>query len=82
MAKIEIPKGFKGQIFVKAIDMVGNVSKQVTTLGYIEDESAPEIDIKPLKKTKYKDNLGNNLYSKNVSVDVFYYGYKIWIEDN
>ena len=70
MAKIEIPKGFKGQIFVKAIDMVGNVSKQVTTLGYIEDESAPEIDIKPLKKTKYKDNLGNNLYSKNVSVDV------------
>lgn len=30
----------------------------------------PEIDIKPLKKTKYKDNLGNNLYSKNVSVDV------------
>lgn len=37
MTKIEIPKGFKGQIFVKAIDMVGNVSKQVTTLGYIEE---------------------------------------------
>ena len=70
VSRIEVPKEFKGQIFIKAIDMVGNESKQVTTLGYIEDENAPEITISPLKQTKNKDNAGNNLYSKNVSVNV------------
>lgn len=70
IARIDVPKDFKGQILIKAIDMVGNTSKEVTTLGYIEDESSPEIDISPLKDTKYKDNNGNNLYSKNVAVNV------------
>lgn len=70
IARIDVPKDFKGQILIKAIDMVGNTSKEVTTLGYIEDESVPEIDISPLKDTKYKDNNGNNLYSKNVAVNV------------
>lgn len=70
VARIDIPKDFKGQLYVKAVDMVGNVSEEVTTLGYIEDENAPEIKISTLKDTKYKDNSGNKLYSKTVNVDV------------
>lgn len=70
VARIDVPKDFKGQICIKAVDMVGNVSKEVSTLGYVEDENSPEIEISPLKDTKYKDNNGNNLYAKNVSVYV------------
>lgn len=70
VAQIDIPKGFKGAVYAKAIDGVGNVSKEVTTLGYIEDEEAPDIKISSLKKTKYKDKSGNKLYSKDVSVNV------------
>lgn len=70
VAKIDVPKDFKGQIFITAFDMVGNVSKEVTTLGYVEDENAPEIEISELKETEHKDNNGNNLYSKSVAVNV------------
>ena len=69
-ARISIPNEFKGQIYVKAVDQVGNESKQVTTLAYVEDETAPEIKISPLKDTRFKDNEGNKLYAKKVAFNV------------
>lgn len=61
-ATLDIPKGFKGQIFVEAFDYVQNSSGEKTTKAYIVDSVAPEIEITKNANTSYHDAAGNNLY--------------------
>lgn len=66
-AVISIPKGFKGQIFVKAYDNTEHVSKEVTTKAYVVDDVKPEIHVTNDTETTYKDAAGNKLYTTDMS---------------
>ena len=61
-ATLDVPKEFKGQIFVEAFDCVRNSSGEKTTKAYIVDNVAPEIEITKNAHTSYHDAAGNNLY--------------------
>lgn len=67
---LDVPKGFKGQIFVEAFDYVLNSSGKKTAKAYIVDNHAPDIEIKKNVKTKYHDAFGNNLYVETNSFTV------------
>lgn len=67
---LDVPKGFKGQIFVEAFDYVLNSSGEKTAKAYIVDNLAPDIEIKKNVKTKYHDASGNNLYVETNSFTV------------
>lgn len=62
IAKITVPKGFKGQIYIEAVDNVDNHSIEKTTRGYIIDNNAPNINVIQNRATTYSDADGNSLY--------------------
>lgn len=75
MAEFVIPANFKGQIFVKALDYVENVSEEVTPQSFVVDtperhDSEDHINITGLDGSDYSDEKGNALYDTDVSVDV------------
>lgn len=70
-AECVLPKDFKGQVFVKANDMVGNMSNEVTSYALVLDTQAPTITIEPLADNAAgKDNNGNPLFTESVSFRV------------
>lgn len=70
-AECVIPKNFKGQIYVKSNDMVGNISDEVTSYALVLDTDAPTIEIEPLPENAAgKDPDGNALYTDKVSFRV------------
>ncbi len=75
MAEFIIPANFKGQIFVKALDYVENVSEEVTPQSFVVDtperhDSETHINITGLDGSEYLDEKGNYLYDRDVSVNV------------
>ena len=74
-AEFIIPANFKGQIFVKALDYVENVSEEVTPQSFVVDtperhNSETHINITGLDGSEYLDEKGNDLYDRDVSVNV------------
>lgn len=63
-ATIDVPKGFKGQIFVEAFDYVLNSSGEKTVKAYVVDSAAPDIEITKNVDTDYRDADGNSLYDR------------------
>ncbi len=61
-ATLDVPKGFKGQIYVEAFDYVLNSSGEKTVKACVVDKSAPEIEITKRADTDYRDAAGNHLY--------------------
>ena len=61
-AKVTVPKGFKGQLYMEAFDNVLNSSGEKTTKAYVIDNSAPTISVNNNVTTAYKDADGNALY--------------------
>lgn len=70
IAPIDIPAGFKGQIFVKAIDNVGNTSDEETPRAFVADDVAPGIKISGIGDSRYYDAKGNKLFTNDVNVTV------------
>ncbi len=69
-ATIDVPKGFKGQIFVEAFDYVLNGTGEKTVKAYVVDSTAPDIEIKKNVDTDYRDADGNSLYVRTNSFTV------------
>lgn len=69
-ATLNVPKGFKGQIFVEAFDYVLNSSGEKTAKAYVTDKTAPDINITKNVNTNYHDADGNNLYVETNSFTV------------
>ena len=70
-AECVLPADFKGQVFVKADDMVGNMSEEVTSYALVLDTQAPTVTIEPLPDNAAgKDNNGNSLFTESVSFRV------------
>lgn len=65
VSTINIPNGFKGQIFVEAFDYVLNSSGEKTTKAYVVDKLPPDIKVIKTINTNYHDSNGNNLYVEN-----------------
>lgn len=68
VAKIIVPAGFKGQIFVESYDNAGNKSDEVVPRAFVVDTSAPTVEVINNDKTTYKDAEGNSLYVADTSV--------------
>lgn len=79
-AIINPPAGFKGQIFVEALDYTNNSSGELTTMAYVADSSAPEItitkfvddpeDMEEINNPLYHDAEGNPLYTRTIKLKV------------
>ena len=72
---IQIPEAFKGQIYVAAVDNVGNgdltkASSYVKPDAIVIDDNRNDKDIITINrpKTAYKDNSGLDLYNKDIPV--------------
>lgn len=77
---IDVPKGFKGQIYTQAVDNVGNYGEWQSVDGVIREEGqlhedSSNITITPLISTDMKDDSGKDLYSQNVPL-------RLHVEDN
>lgn len=70
MASIDIPAGFKGQIYVKAFDNVGNYSDEVTPKAFVVDDIPPVINISGIGDSRYSDANGNKLFTNDIAVTV------------
>ena len=70
IAHIDIPAGFKGQIFVKAFDNVGNYSDEQTPKAFVADDIPPEINISEIGGSRYSDANGNKLFTDDIAVTV------------
>lgn len=70
IAHIDIPAGFKGQIFVKAFDNVGNYSDEETPKAFVADDIPPEINISEIGGSRYSDANGNKLFTDDIAVTV------------
>lgn len=70
IAPIDIPAGFKGQIFVKAFDNVGNYSDEETPKAFVADDTPPEITISGIGESRYSDVNGNKLFTDDIAVTV------------
>lgn len=70
IAHIDIPAGFKGQIFVKAFDNVGNYSDEETPKAFVADDIPPEINISEIGGNRYSDANGNKLFTDDIAVTV------------
>lgn len=70
IAHIDIPAGFKGQIFVKAFDNVGNYSDEETPKAFVADDIPPEINISEIDGSRYSDANGNKLFTDDIAVTV------------
>lgn len=69
-ATLDVPKGFKGQIFVEAFDYVLNSSGEKTAKAYVVDKVKPDIQITNNADTNYHDENGNKLYVETNSFTV------------
>ena len=69
-ATLEIPAGFKGQIFASCSDFADNRSAEVTPYGLIVDQVAPTIEITTNNATPHKDALGNRLFTETTTITV------------
>ncbi|HRR75332.1 MAG TPA: YDG domain-containing protein [Ruminococcus sp.] len=70
-AKIKVGAGFKGQIYARTYDNVGNVSEERTPQGFVIDKTAPDIFIEPLPgRGSGTDNNGNKLFTEEVQFRV------------
>lgn len=74
-ASFNIPNNFKGQIYVKGFDCVGNVSEEKTPQSFVVDtperhDSEEHIEITGLDATGYTDGEGHPLYDTNVNLTV------------
>lgn len=74
-ASFNIPNNFKGQIYVKGFDYVGNVSEEKTPQSFVVDTperhgSEEHIEITGLDATGYTDSEGHPLYDTNVNLTV------------
>lgn len=72
VATFSVPNGFKGFVYARAYDNVGNEGQENKPDGIISEDSnwhvnSSRISIN-LPDTKYRDNAGNNLYSSDVSI--------------
>ncbi len=76
VASIDIPNGFKGQIFVKAFDKTGNKSDEKTPHASVIDDTQPEINISEIGDSRYYDANGNKLYTSDVEFTVTITDYK------
>ena len=72
---IDIPENFKGQIYVAAIDNVGNgdftnINNYTKPAGIIIDDNRNDKDVIAINrlKTSFKDNSGLDLYNKDIQV--------------
>ena len=70
IAHIDIPAGFKGQIFVKAFDNVGNYSDEETPKAFVADDIPPEINISEIGGSRYSDANGNKLFTDDIAITV------------
>lgn len=70
VANLNVPAGFKGQIFAQTYDNAGNKSAEVTPQAFVVDKTAPVIDVVSNDTTAYKDAEGNPLYVNDTSVTV------------
>ena len=70
IATIAVPKGFKGQIILEALDNTKNSSMEVTSKAFVSDDSNPEISIVNNNDTSYTDADGNKLYVSDMSFTV------------
>lgn len=70
VAALEIPAGFKGQIFVRAYDKVGNYSDEETPKAFVSDNVPPEINIVGMDKTSRRDAMSHMLYTSDVTFTV------------
>ncbi|MCT6522170.1 hypothetical protein NR913_14255, partial [Ruminococcus bicirculans] len=70
IAHIDIPVGFRGQIFVKAFDNVGNYSDEETPKAFVADDIPPEINISEIDGSRYSDANGNKLFTDDIAVTV------------
>lgn len=70
MVSIDIPAGFKGQIFVRAFDNVGNQSNEVTPKAFVVDNVPPEITISEIGDSRYRDANGNKLFTEDLTMTV------------
>ncbi|MCR4645623.1 MAG: hypothetical protein K5695_09485 [Oscillospiraceae bacterium] len=74
-ASFDIPKDFKGQIYVKASDNVGNESDEQTPRAFVVDTadlhgSETHIEVFGLDNAGYKDSDGHPLYDRDVKLTV------------
>lgn len=70
IAHIDIPAGFKGQIFVKAFDNVGNYSDEETPKAFVADDIPPEINISEIGGSRYSDANGIKLFTDDIAITV------------
>ncbi|SHM97760.1 Ig-like domain (group 3) [Anaerosporobacter mobilis DSM 15930] len=70
IATIAVPKGFKGQIILEALDNTKNSSMEVTSKAFVSDDSNPKISIVINNDTSYTDADGNKLYVSDMSFTV------------
>jgi hypothetical protein len=70
LAKIPIPRDFKGKIVVEAFDNVGNFSDERTPLALVVEDTSPEINISNDTTTRYYDAAVNKLYISDMSLTV------------
>ena len=70
IAPINIPAEFKGQIFVKAFDNVGNYSDEETPKAFVAEDIPPEINISGIGDSRYSDANGNKLFTDDIAVTV------------
>lgn len=70
MVELIVPAGFKGQIFARSCDIVGNQSNEVTPKAFVVDKTAPAIEISNNAATEYRDAEGNRLYVNDVNITV------------
>lgn len=70
IAPIDISAGFKGQIFVRAFDNVGNYSDEETPKAFVADDIPPEINISEIGGSRYSDANGNKLFTDDIAVTV------------
>lgn len=72
VAEFTVPTGFKGFVYARAVDNVGNVGTENKPDGIISEDSNWHVNSSSisihLPDTKYKDGAGNNLYSGDISV--------------
>ncbi len=70
IASVNIPAGFKGQLFIQALDCVGNYSDEKTIRAFVIDDQSPEINISEIGGGRYSDANGNKLFTDDITLTV------------
>lgn len=70
VVSLNIPAGFKGQIFVEAFDNTWNRSGEKTPEAFVVDDIVPQINITSDGEGDYRDSDNNKLYVSDVALTV------------